>query len=84
MPCDMMSGVDWGSVAHSELQTVKKALSQTQAMLCSIMRGLEQVGILDAILANHDEKASGVTREQMMKWFAAHKAEDERLGRRNT
>lgn len=84
MPCDMMSGVDWGSVAHSELQTVKKALSQTQAMLCSIMRGLEQAGVLEAIMAHHDEKTSGVSREQMMKWFADHKAEDARRGSRTT
>lgn len=76
MPCDMMSGVNWGSVAHSEVQTVKKALSQTQAMLCSIMRGLEGAGVLEAIMANHDEKASGVTKEQMMKWFSDHKAQD--------
>lgn len=82
MPCDMMNGVDWGSVAHSELQTVKKALSQTQAMLCSIMRGLESAGILHAIMAQHDEKASGVTRAQMEAWFASHKAEDERRGHR--
>jgi len=79
----MMSGVDWGSVAHSEVQTVKKALSQTQAMLCSIMRGLESAGVLEAILAHHDEKTSGVTKEQLMKWFADHKAEDERTNRRN-
>ena len=77
MPCDMMSGVDWGSVAHSELQTVKKALSQTQAMLCGIMSALEKVGALEAILANYNATQSGVSKDQLQAWFESHKKEDD-------
>lgn len=56
-------------------------LLRTRAMLCSIMRSLETVGILGAIVAHHDEGASGVTREQIMAWYADHKlADDARKG----
>ncbi len=44
-----------------------------------VVRGPNEAGkssLLEAILADQDEKASGVSREQMMKWLSDHKVRD--------
>ena len=64
-------------VEFERAKALSRVLEQRNAMLCAVFKVLEEVGDLEDVIENIDEKESGIFKEDLREWWLAHKLGDE-------
>lgn len=72
MPCyDNRSSID--SEANRETAAEYRCI---EAMLCAVMRAIEQAKCSDEVFSAYNEEKAGVRLVHLRKWYQTHKAAD--------
>lgn len=80
MPCNSSEGMDSSYIVENRVVALKLQLGEVEAMLCGLLRALDQSGVLQAMFYSFDPTQAGVTRDQLSAWWQRHCVKDKEKG----